>query len=113
MTTDALPFPYEGPAALAAPVLAALRRVIDPEVAMNIVDVGLVYGVALVDGRELQVRVTMTSAACPVADVIVEDIERELDRAVPPELLIRVGLVWEPPWTPERLSGAARAFMGW
>ena len=80
---------------------------------MNIVDVGLIYGVALVDGRELHVQVTMTSAACPVADVIVEDIERELDRAVPPELLIRVQLVWEPAWTPDRMSEKARHFMGW
>ena len=107
------PFPYDGPPGLREPVLAALRRVVDPEVAMNIVDVGLIYGVALVDGRELHVQVTMTSAACPVADVIVEDIERELDRAVPPELLIRVQLVWEPAWTPDRMSEKARHFMGW
>ena len=108
-----MPFPYDGPPELREPVLAALRRVVDPEVAMNIVDVGLIYGVALVDGRELHVQVTMTSAACPVADVIVEDIERELDRAVPPELLIRVQLVWEPAWTPDRMSEKARHFMGW
>ena len=50
---------------------AALRRVVDPEVAMNIVDVGLVYGVT-VEAERVHVRVTMTSAACPVADVIIE-----------------------------------------
>jgi metal-sulfur cluster biosynthetic enzyme len=55
----------------------------------------------------------MTSAACPVVDVIVEDIERELDLALPGDLFIRVELVWEPPWRPERLSEAGRRSMGW
>jgi metal-sulfur cluster biosynthetic enzyme len=105
-------YEFDAPEMLRAPVLAALRRVVDPEVAMNIVDVGLVYRVALVDGRELHVQVTMTSVACPVADVILEDIERELDRAVPSDLVIRVQLVWEPPWNPDRLSDEARRFMG-
>lgn len=105
-------YPCDGPPELAAAVDHALRRVADPEVAMNIVDLGLVYGVAL-HGRELHVRVTMTSAACPVADTIVGDIEHELDQAVPADLVIRVQLVWEPPWSPERLSESARRFMGW
>jgi metal-sulfur cluster biosynthetic enzyme len=105
-------FPYEGPQDLLPAVVAALERVVDPEVAMNIVDVGLVYGVKVADGR-MDVTVTMTSAACPVTDIIVEDIERQLDGEMPPELLIHVELVWEPPWTPQRMSPAARAFMGW
>jgi metal-sulfur cluster biosynthetic enzyme len=107
-----LPFDYEGPSPLGDTVATALRRVTDPELAMDIVDVGLVYGVAL-QGDQLQVRVTMTSAACPVTEVIVEDIERELDAVVPPELFIRVDVVWDPPWSPERMSGPARTFMGW
>ena len=105
-------FPYDGPAELLPVVTAALERVVDPEVALNIVDVGLVYGVRVKDGR-LDVDVTMTSAACPVTDVIIGDIEDELDRALPPELKIHVELVWEPPWTSERLSESARRFMGW
>lgn len=106
------PYPYEGPESLRAPVLHALRRVVDPEVAMDIVDVGLVYGVR-VDGRNVQVRVTMTSAACPVADVIVGDIEHELDQVLPEDFHICTELVWEPPWTSERMSESARKFMGW
>lgn len=105
-------FPYDGPAELLPVVTAALERVVDPEVALNIVDVGLVYGVRVKDGR-LDVAVTMTSAACPVTDVIVGDIEDELDRALPPDLKLHVELVWEPPWTSERLSASARRFMGW
>jgi len=105
-------FPYEGPPELLPAVTAALETVVDPEVAMNIVDVGLVYGATVKDGR-LDMDVTMTSAACPVADVILADIEDALDRALPPELKIHVELVWEPPWTPERMSARARCFMGW
>src|SRR5512133_1216150 len=105
-------FAYEGPPELLAAIVGALERVVDPELALNIVDVGLVYGVTVAAGQ-VEVRLTMTSAACPVADTIVQDVEDELDRALPPELLIRVELVWEPPWTPERLSASARRFMGW
>jgi metal-sulfur cluster biosynthetic enzyme len=106
------PYPYDGPEELRQPVLDALQRVVDPEVAMNIVDVGLVYGVTVADGI-VRVEVTMTSAACPVTDVIIEDIENALDRAMPPDLKIKVDLVWEPPWTTERMSESARRFMGW
>ena len=106
------PFPYDGPEALRAPMLAALRRVVDPEVAMNVVDVGLIYGAAVRDGI-LHVDVTMTSAACPVTDLILEEIETELDRDLPPDLKIRVDLVWEPPWTSDRMSASAKRFMGW
>ncbi|MEO8057248.1 MAG: metal-sulfur cluster assembly factor [Burkholderiales bacterium] len=106
------PFPYSGPEALRSAIVAALTRVVDPEVALSIVDVGLVYGVAISDGR-VQVSLTMTSAACPVADSIVQEIEAELERVVPPDLSIQVDLVWEPPWTPERMSLSAKRFMGW
>jgi metal-sulfur cluster biosynthetic enzyme len=105
-------YPYDGPPALRQPILDALKRVVDPEVAMDIVDVGLVYGVSVAGGI-VRVEVTMTSAACPVADVIVADIEDALDRALPPDLRIKVDLVWEPPWTTGRMSESARRFMGW
>ena len=106
------PFPYEGPAELLPVLVAALERVVDPEVALNIVDVGLVYGARVKDGR-LDVDVTMTSAACPVTAVIIGDIENELDQDLPPDLKIHVELVWEPPWTPQRMSASAKRFMGW
>lgn len=106
------PFPYEGPLHLRTTIKAALERVVDPEVALNIVDVGLLYGVTVRNGR-VDVYVTMTSRACPVADVIVEDIECQLDRSLPRALKIHVELVWEPPWTAQRMSASARQFMGW
>jgi len=104
------PFPYKGPSRLQMPVLAALSRVVDPEVALSIVDLGLIYGVAIDQGRA-RVRMTMTSAACPVADVIVDEVEFELEGLLPAECAIEVELCWEPAWTPERMSARARRFM--
>jgi len=106
------PFPYEGPEALRQPITDALKRVVDPEVALSIVDVGLIYGVTATDDR-LHVVLTMTSAACPVTDLIINDIETELDRAAPPGMAIDVELVWEPPWTTNRMSARAKLFMSW
>lgn len=108
----ASPYLYSGPEDLREPVEGALRQVVDPELALTIVDVGLVYAVTVT--RELvRVTMTMTSAACPVTDVIVGDVETELDRVVAPELKIHVDLVWEPVWTTDRMSPRAKAFMGW
>jgi metal-sulfur cluster biosynthetic enzyme len=106
------PYPYTGPEELRQPILDALTRVVDPEVAMSIVDVGLIYGVE-VTPEKVHVLLTMTSAACPVADVIVDEVEQGLDRIAPPELLVHVELVWDPPWTMDRMSQRARRFMGW
>ena len=108
----ASPFPYTGPEALRLPVVAALCRVIDPELAMSIVDVGLILGVD-VGEKELNVRLTMTSAVCPVADVIIDDVWHELSRVLPASLAFDVELVWEPPWTADRMSARARRIMGW
>jgi metal-sulfur cluster biosynthetic enzyme len=111
--TPALPaFPYDGPAALQPAIVAALTRVVDPEVALSIVDLGLVYGFTL-DAQQAQVRMTMTSPACPVSGLIVDDVENELDQVLPPEVTIRVSLVWEPAWSPDRMSERARHFMQW
>jgi metal-sulfur cluster biosynthetic enzyme len=106
------PYPYEGPEELRKSIQDALTRVVDPEVAMSIVDVGLVYGVT-VDNDKVHVKLTMTSAACPVTDLIVEEAEGELDRVIPQELSVFVELVWEPPWSMDRMSARARLFMGW
>jgi metal-sulfur cluster biosynthetic enzyme len=90
----------------------ALSQVIDPEAGMNIVDLGLVYGIeAGNDG--VRVQMTMTSAACPMADMIVDDVHTALAQALPPETPIDVQLVWDPPWTPARMSGLAREHFGW
>ena len=103
-------YPYVGPEVFRVPVFRALSRVVDPELALNIVDVGLVYGVTIADDI-VKVRVTMTSPACPVTDIIMEDIQDELHKTFSDELAVEVELVWTPAWTRERLSPRARRFM--
>ena len=104
-------FDYEGDPALASELTAALKRVIDPEMALDVVELGLIQRVeAAADAT--RVRLTMTSAACPVAEHIVEDVGHEL-RAARPGVPVDVELVWDPPWTPERMSASARSAMGW
>ncbi len=93
-------------------VWEALRTVDDPEVGVNVVDLGLVYGVA-VQGDDVTVRLTMTSPACPLGDVIVGNAEAAIRAAAPGAGKIDVALVWDPPWTPERMSEAVRARFGW
>ena len=105
-------FPYAGPPELCLPVVAALTRVVDPEVALSIVDVGLIYGVTITSDTA-RVRLTMTSAACPVADLIIEEVEQELDRVLPAACRIEVELCWYPPWVSDMMSESARRFMAW
>ena len=96
---------------LRAVALETLRDVIDPEVGLNIVDLGLVYGVDAVGGG-LQVQLTMTTPACPLGDEIVRDAEARL-RALPGVRAVTVELVWEPAWGPERMSAYAKELLGW
>lgn len=90
----------------------ALSRVVDPEAGVNIVDLGLVYGIDISPTR-VQVCMTMTSAACPMTELIVDDIHEQLAAVLPPDVAIDVDLVWDRPWTPERMSQAARSIFGW
>lgn len=93
-------------------LLDALRSVDDPEAGMNIVDLGLIYGIEAAPPAAT-VRMTMTSAACPLGDYLTDAV-RDALRARFPELEeVNVELVWEPPWTPALMSGEARDFFGW
>lgn len=112
MAADDDRFEYEGDPALRPVVAAALRRVVDPEVALSIVDVGLIYRVRIAS-EGAHVLMTMTSAACPVTDLIIEEVQQELDRVLPPSVPLEVELTFEPPWTPQRMSESARRFMRW
>jgi len=93
-------------------VLDALREVDDPEAGMNIVELGLVYRVEAVDGR-VEIDMTMTTPACPVAETLVEQARQAAQRACPAGTEVLVQLVWEPIWNPSMMSGAAREFFGW
>ena len=108
---NALRYEYAGDPQSRAPLAAALKRVIDPEMALDVVELGLVYRVEALP-QATRVRLTMTSAACPVAEHIVEEVGHEV-RAARPGVPVDVELVWDPPWTPERMSAPAREAMGW
>jgi metal-sulfur cluster biosynthetic enzyme len=108
----ALAFQYDGDPELGARVAKALHRVIDPELALDVVELGLVYGVQA-RGNAIDVRITMTSPACPVTEHIVSEIEFELRREVGDDATVRVEVVWDPPWGPERLSERARKTLDW
>jgi metal-sulfur cluster biosynthetic enzyme len=90
----------------------ALRQVDDPEAGMNIVDLGLVYGIELGEAG-VRVAMTMTTAACPMTEMIVEQVREVVTAAVPQGTAVDVELVWDPPWTPDRMSGIAREHFGW
>ncbi len=94
------------PAVTVEQVLAALREVADPEWPVSIVDMGLVYGAA-VEGGAVSITLTFTSTACPCMEMIREDIRERL-RRLPGVTDVRIVLSWDPPWTKERLSEAAR-----
>lgn len=93
-------------------VLDALSTVDDPEAGMSIVALGLVYSVA-VSGDEINVEMTMTTAACPVADSLVEQSRAAIAAIAPSGAKVRVTLVWEPIWNPSMMSGMAKEFFGW
>ena len=104
-------YEYVGDPLLAPQLAAALKRVIDPEMALDVVELGLVDRLEATS-EATRVRLTMTSAACPVAEHIVEEVGHEL-RAARPGLPVDVELVWDPPWMPELMSAPARSAMGW
>ncbi len=93
-------------------VREALRQVDDPEAGMNIVELGLVYGIE-VGADAVLIDLTMTTAACPMADMIVEQARDAVTAIMPPGTRVEVRLVWDPPWTPDRMSGIAREHFGW
>jgi metal-sulfur cluster biosynthetic enzyme len=86
-------------------VLEALRDVVDPELGINVVDLGLVYGVDVDAERIATVDMTLTSAACPLTDVIEDQAREALDGVVSD---FRINWVWMPPWGPEHITEDGR-----
>lgn len=89
----------------------ALAGVVDPELGVAITDLGLVRRVELAPGR-CDVTLTMTSAACPMGGLIVDEATEALQRALGPDVVCRLQLEWDPPWTPDAMSVRARALFG-
>jgi len=87
-----------------------LRQVFDPEIPVNIVDLGLIYDVK-VDGATCNVTITLTSQACPEAKTIPDVVRRRCNSVAGIEQ-VNVNVVWDPPWTPQRISPAGREILG-
>jgi metal-sulfur cluster biosynthetic enzyme len=86
-------------------VLEALRDVVDPELGINVVDLGLVYGVTVDNDRVATIDMTLTSAACPLTDVIEDQAQAALDGLVSD---FRINWVWLPPWGPDKITEDGR-----
>ena len=104
MKPDAMPTEDE--------VREVLRGVLDPETGMNVVDLGLVYGIEIA-APEVLITMTMTTPACPMGDLITDNAREAVRAIVPDAIKVEVALVWEPPWTPAMMSEDARRHFGW
>jgi metal-sulfur cluster biosynthetic enzyme len=98
-----------GPSLVVGPenedLVEALRDVVDPELGINVVDLGLVYGVTVGDDRLATIDMTLTSAACPLTDVIEDQTREALDGLVSD---FRINWVWLPPWGPDKITEDGR-----
>lgn len=102
---------------LAQPLTPALVRrllhtVMDPELGVNIVDLGLVYGVSIDETGFVEIELTLTTPGCPLGGFLDDQIRACLTQ-LPQVSEVRVELVWEPPWDPEAISDAAKEQLGW
>jgi len=84
-------------------VLDSLKQCMDPEIPINIVDMGLIYGVKVGNDNKVDVKMTMTTRGCPLHETLVSDVKRYVNK-VPGVNGVNVEIVWEPAWTPEKMS---------
>ncbi len=110
------PAPGDGAAAVDAAaleerIIAALSTVFDPEIPVNIYELGLIYNIGIDPAANVAVDMTLTSPACPVAESLPGEVEGAV-RGVSGVGEVKIELVWDPPWTPDRMSEAARLELG-
>lgn len=113
LVRDALPEDDQAPAVGGGPgakpeheqLYEALKDVVDPELGVNVVDLGLVYGLHVDDDSAVTVDMTLTSAACPLTDVIEDQVDTALDGLA---TRATINWVWMPPWTPEKITDDGR-----
>jgi FeS assembly SUF system protein len=92
-------------------VIAALKTCFDPEIPVNVWELGLIYDLQAAETGEVAIRMTLTAPNCPVAGSLPKDIEAKV-RAVPGVKDVKLELVWEPPWDRTRMSDAAKLQLG-
>jgi FeS assembly SUF system protein len=92
-------------------LVEAVSKVFDPEIPVNIYELGLIYNLDADSSNNVQVRMTLTAPACPAAQTLPIDVERRV-RDVPGVNDVKVSVVWDPPWTREKMSDAAKLSLG-
>lgn len=92
-------------------VYAALKKCMDPEIPVNVVDLGLIYGVKVADGKDVDIRMTMTTRGCPLHDTLISDVRRYVGK-VNGVGNINVDIVWDPPWSLEKMNQDVREKLG-
>jgi FeS assembly SUF system protein len=96
---------------LEAPIVAVLRTCFDPEIPVDIYELGLIYGIDIEPSGDVRIRMTLTSPGCPVAGSLPGEVEEKV-RSVPGVTAAKVELVWEPPWCMDNMSEAAKLQLG-
>jgi FeS assembly SUF system protein len=96
---------------LEAQVVKALKTCYDPEIPVNIHELGLIYGIEADSSGAVGIKMTLTSPNCPVAGSLPGEVEQKI-RAIPGVTGVKVELVWEPPWNPSKMSEAAKLALG-
>ena len=91
-------------------VMKVLKNCYDPEIPINIVDLGLIYDVK-VKGSKVGIKMTLTAPGCPMSGMIIEDIKQKIKK-IKSVKEVDVKLVWSPPWSPKRMSASAKAQLG-
>ncbi|WP_047552200.1 metal-sulfur cluster assembly factor [Methylotenera sp. G11] len=93
-------------------IYKALQTVIDPEIGENLIDLGLVYGIQI-HGHTATVTFTMTSYACPMSEMVIENIEDAVSKALSEGMALDLHLVWDPAWEPAMMCEQAKQRLGW
>ncbi|MFH1018863.1 MAG: SUF system Fe-S cluster assembly protein [Pseudomonadota bacterium] len=99
------------PEVLRSNVVEALKTIYDPEIPVNIYDLGLIYGIDIDSSKHVTIRMTLTAPNCPAAEFLPVEVERKCAE-LPGVECVRIDLVWEPPWSREMMSEAARLQLG-
>lgn len=94
-------------------IRAALKEVIDPEVGIGVMELGLIYEVSTSDEGDMLVKMTMTTPACPMSALLTGNVKEALLHKLPQIKDVKVDLVWDPPWSPDMMSDKARRKLGW
>lgn len=116
-STEVLPEVLAAPVAPLDPadvengIVEALKKVFDPEIPVNIYELGLIYDVDIQEGGKVQVKMTLTSPGCPVAGSLPGEVKAKVE-AVPGVASAEIDLVWDPAWNPSMMSEAARLQLG-